>query len=1717
MRKKLIYYLWSSLAVVLILIALSCDTTKPKPPVFHYELNLVHDADTRDVYADINLDPVQITVELKDEDGNFLSNQTVIFTWENMDAVITYGAITPPTVVTDNNGKGVVFFHDNGQAGNINVSAKYTDTYDNSAEQSITFQVLPLAEKANTLTLRSSALINDNYVLIDDEAPENEYMTEFYAHVLDDNTTPVENLTVQFSNLSPIGALLVTEALTDNTGKATATLSTLGTEFGEATVTAYVSVDELARAVENASTELHFSILEEDRLQRAAGDLSDTLSVTFMSELQYIIQTQVASLSMDAVPEVVLVDEAKPDSVYTVVLNAVVTDENGVAVSDVIVHFENLTPGLGTIGDTNILTDDTGVATTTLTANIDHIGSIQIQASIQSPADPDINLYTAVETISLISQAQHVASLAAQLNTWTVNGILPGGNSNIAEVDTIYARVTDANGGSLQGVVVNFQRMSGNGYSDLGVLSDTDVVTDENGIARTIFTALVQEIPVDGIQISIMISVPQSDLAPHYANFVLNTSGNVFQEYNVSRFEWYKGFVVNNDAVQELFVGNVDSITVSSDYDYLLFVASAVDSNGARINRLPVQFVINNDDNFPNGDLSTGLDYTCCTQDSLGVNIFSTPADMTLFQFVIDQGHPDEANGLVPVLYYNQQVNVCDNLEAQIVDPTNDQMILHTADIKVCISEPQVENPVDMVANLSFNTSPENVLLAEDAPDSTYKVVLNAIVRDSNGVPVEDVPVHFINDTPELGILLSGMGISNNYGYARDTLYVSQDDAGDILLKAVIYNVDDSILLQENKTLSVYSIAPPVLVESLQAWPQEPIIHILNPSQVYTDTLYARALTADGAIVPNAPVNFQLNNPDAGSISAGQVFTNADGIASVVFFTSIGIPTGIVELTVTVPGADNVTPAGIQITIAGQVPYEENVNTLTLEANPPEIIYMPDTADSTYSVSFNATAKDIYGVAVQNVPVYFMNLTSSIGTLTQSLAYTDTVGVATSDLNLSDYVTGSAVIKSYILSSQDETDTLFSSYKTVDIMTKEQSDILSITTLISWASSPEINVTRLDSTYCDTLFAVAQNMDGGGVDGIGINFSMDLPGVGYLSESSVQSDSTGTANTVFCAIPGTIDTTITFTVSIPGSAVPPNQFSVRLNDELPQCPDCLAELVVWADDYVLPGPDDHETTTVYATYTDSLGYGPENNTIIVFQSLIDSAGVLVPFASIGQYGHFENDTARVNFNMTNDAGLATIIGTYEGLSDTIFIELNSTALEYLEFIPTYPSEIMVEGGGGVEATEVSIILNDGNGNPVTDDYLVSFEITTPSPTGVHFNGDPALTTVVTESSNGIASVTVNAGTTPGTVRIKAVAFELDDIALTTPLAEAIDLPVTIHTGPPAYGIITAAYNDLTTIGGGNYQLPISVTLWDLNSNPVDDSTTVWLSLYEFALPWDDATPYENGDLVMWGNEIPTDSLVYVCITELDEITGIPPTGSPFSSDHWQTSIHPAIVSGEAKTGGPNMNGDSYQGIAWGEIYYTSMTIFDNVIIKAQTYDGNGGYLLVDSRDNNNGLPHILPILPGQLNLVSDLVFWDFSNFPNAQNPSDMPGGGCFTDIITLTATLSDFYMESIDNGRLLLNTIGGQLLDEPPSFDPEWNPSLLQITDPNGQARWYIRYNIELCPVTDPQTCSGDCLACEYDDFSSAVWVNLLNPQQMTSNQVEISLMRSGGECDNCP
>ena len=151
-----------------------------------------------------------------------------------------------------------------------------------------------------------------------------------------------------------------------------------------------------------------------------------------------------------------------------------------------------------------------------------------------------------------------------------------------------------------------------------------------------------------------------------------------------------------------------------------------------------------------------------------------------------------------------------------------------------------------------------------------------------------------------------------------------------------------------------------------------------------------------------------------------------------------------------------------------------------------------------------------------------------------------------------------------------------------------------------------------------------------------------------------------------------------------------------------------------------------ETSSVSVTVTDNDGYVIEN-TLVQFESLAqDGNGELTqPIGSFDPTYSFTDETGTASsiFNMGNDVGLATIITSVPeyNLSDTSYVSITASDAEYIQILQPFPNEITVSGGGGLESTELTVEVKDGNGNLVSEPYLIYFELGDNTPTGTFVN------------------------------------------------------------------------------------------------------------------------------------------------------------------------------------------------------------------------------------------------------------------------------------------------------------------------------------------------------------------------------------------------------------
>ena len=715
----------------------------------------------------------------------------------------------------------------------------------------------------------------------------------------------------------------------------------------------------------------------------------------------------------------------------------------------------------------------------------------------------------------------------------------------------------------------------------------------------------------------------------------------------------------------------------------------------------------------------------------------------------------------------------------------------------------------------------KDLLLLDSAPDSTYTIIFEVTTQDSANIGVPNVPVYYRNLSDDSGdsygtIVTSMPAYTNDgalepslLGVAQAELVINRSDIplgyGRIQIEASIHDPDDFndiLVIDENGTQALGTVSVDVLTEQYAII--EAIDDLListnqtesfenNNSITYETVITARTIDSFGGLVTDpVAINFQKLTPDIGGyLSSTSVLTDSTGKAESTFIVNSS-------------DFDSNGPANIDFNVflAQDSQVSENLTlSYYIEGNQDpeldvaEFHFYPDSDTISHALfeqtNISIIAKNDAGVGISNVLVRFdldEATRNSFGELSNGYEYTCCGQV-------DDGSSGS----------------------------------------------------EGDETYsCD---------DGSGCDPEGDpcpdGSSCSADGSGGTGTGGGQN---GVASVTYTNISEGIDELRAYVLN------PNNASEVLFEDviyinSVPNCPDCSEQLTLVSEKYTLPDSNNLESTNIYAFYTDSLGNQPDINDIISFEAIqFNDEDEWVDIGSITpEYSFFEEGDiddiqeylpesfdiegssivyAQATFNMENSSGLARIVGTYQGISDTLGIQINSTEASFVEILPPFPSEIIVQGGGGQESTILTAEIRDGNGNLVSDPYLVRFEVTPPTLDGIHLNGIPGDIDETEISSNGSASITLNSGTKPGSVHMRVTVTDHPENDNYDPTFEIVaeSTPVTITTGPPTSAVIGYAFGEAINIGGGLTEMPVSIMLWDAWSNPVSDSTAVYFSL-----------------------------------------------------------------------------------------------------------------------------------------------------------------------------------------------------------------------------------------------------------------------------------------------
>jgi len=356
---------------------------------------------------------------------------------------------------------------------------------------------------------------------------------------------------------------------------------------------------------------------------------------------------------------------------------------------------------------------------------------------------------------------------------------------------------------------------------------------------------------------------------------------------------------------------------------------------------------------------------------------------------------------------------------------------------------------------------------------------------------------------------------------------------------------------------------------------------------------------------------------------------------------------------------------------------------------------------------------------------------------------------------------------------------------------------------------------------------------------------------------------------------------------------------------------------------------DTAKAVILAKLTTKIYSHPIENLEVFFESNKGSLSDLSALTDSAGY-------AKVEFRASGDpadVGVATITARYRHpvfgtVTDSVQVSIIDTTFSgcpaYIEIPPAHPGEVMIVGGGGIESTDISAWVYDENGILVDTPIKVTFTLGPEFPPGANLNNVGPVDSAYTV--NGVATVSLNSGTDPGPVRVKAEVDVSCDSTITTITATGI--PAIIVTGPPNTIFPDVEYTNITPIGGGFYTVPVATIVYDIWNNPVADSTYVYWTMRVDSVK--DA-----------------DSILY------------------------------AQIGGVSFTGNLAPDGNSYPGVAWTTITYPSRDIFSVAKVGALCYGANGDPVYAEVQNSV-----VMPYYAGVLLITPSSLYWDFSLFGN---------------------------------------------------------------------------------------------------------------------------------------
>jgi len=270
------------------------------------------------------------------------------------------------------------------------------------------------------------------------------------------------------------------------------------------------------------------------------------------------------------------------------------------------------------------------------------------------------------------------------------------------------------------------------------------------------------------------------------------------------------------------------------------------------------------------------------------------------------------------------------------------------------------------------------------------------------------------------------------------------------------------------------------------------------------------------------------------------------------------------------------------------------------------------------------------------------------------------------------------------------------------------------------------------------------------------------------------------------------------------------------------------------------------SSVITASVFDPLSNPVEAGTNVRFASTL---GGLTEYATTD-----DNGQCTTVFQMGTSSGLAEItawvnVGTDSVYANT-FIMLNAGIPANIVLSANNPV-IEIMGSGAMSTTPVHAEVLDPSGYAVTEETDVAFSIVSaPDSVSMSVAGDETRywyraisgtsDTLIVNTTNGMATISVNSWKRPGVVMIQAYVVEYPEVLSQRAL-------ITVVSGPPTHGYVDRNAVGVQ-IGAGMWEIEWAAHFWDLYSNDVRDSTAVYFHVepeYVCSIGGDAFTGNEN--------------------------------------------------------------------------------------------------------------------------------------------------------------------------------------------------------------------------------------------------------------------------------